>query len=313
MIFFIAATILLESSLRRQVYPAVQTEEIDRISQAYLVDQEKKGGYAHPETLISTQELYDLLEDPQTLIIDTRGKNLKIMRTSYSRGHIPGALPILHSDYCHPAYPGQIGTPVQIQNLLAKSGVDNNSRIILYGNDGLQARLYWAIKMYGYDNVAILDGGLEKWQEAELEVSTTTHKYPVKSFTFDTADNRESSMLATHNEVEAVLNNPAWLIVDVRSSDDYNTRHIPGSINMDWLNLIDTDMTFKPAPLLKNIVESKGITPDKGVIVYCADGVESSLLWFVLQELLGYPVVKNYDGSLNEWLSRGKPVKKISN
>jgi len=176
--FFIAATILLEYSLRKQMHLPVEAGENNEVAQDYLTDREKKESYAHPETLVTAHELKDLLEDPQTIIIDTRGKNLKILRASYSRGHIPGAVPVLHGEYCHPAYPGQIGTPVQVQNLLGKIGAGNGSRIILYGDDGLQTRLYWAIKMYGYDNAAILDGGLEKWQETGLEVSTKTKKYP---------------------------------------------------------------------------------------------------------------------------------------
>jgi len=309
-IFFIAAMVLLEYNLRRQTYPPYEAEGNDGVSQVYLADQEKKEGYAHPETLISVHELNDLLEleDPQTFIIDTRGKNLKILRASYSSGHIPGAIPMLHSDYCHPAYPEQIGTPFQLQNLLGKSGVDNNSRIIIYGDDGLQTRMYWAIKMYGYDKTAILDGGLEKWREMGFEVSTKSFKYPSKSFAFDSANNRESLMLATQNEVEAAINDPGWVIVDVRSSEDYLSQHIPGSLNIDWLYILNIDMTFKPAPLLKDVFESKGITPDKSIIVYCDNGVKSSLVWFVLQELLGYPVVKNYDGSFNEWLDLEKPV-----
>ena len=115
-------------------------------------------------------------------------------------------------------------------------------------------------------------------------------------------------MLATHNEVEAAITNPDWIIVDVRSGEDYITRRIPGSVNMDWLNVLNTDMTFKPALTLRDITLSKGITPDKNIIVYCNDGVKSSLVWFVLHELLGYPVVKNYDGAFNQWLDLEKPV-----
>lgn len=304
---------LLNYSYREQIVgPPYETEAKEHVLPAYLPDQEKKADYAHPEALISVYELNTLLEDPQTLIIDTRGKNLKILRASYSSGHIPGAIPILHSDYCHPAYPGQIGTPVQLQNLLGNSGANNNSRIILYGNDGLQTRLYWAIKMYGYDNVAILDGGLEKWREAEFELATTRIKRAAQKFAFNPSDKSRASMVATHKEVQAAIGKPGWVIVDVRSSEDYFDRHIPGSLNLDWLNLLNIDMTFQPTPFLKALVESKGITHDKMVIVYSDDGVESTLLWFVLHELLGYPVVKNYDGSFNEWLNLAKPVEQLN-
>ncbi len=311
-VFFIAATLLLEYSLRGQMHLPVKTGDHTEATRDYLAGQEKKAGYAHPESLVTVHELNDLLADPQTFIIDARGKNLKIMRTVYSGGHIPGAVPVLLSDYCHPAYPGQIGTPVQLQNLLGKIGAGNNSRIILYGDDGLQARLYWAIKMYGYHNAAILDGGLEKWREAGFEISTATKKYPVKNFAFNPDNISESLLLATHAEVEAAVNNPGWVIVDVRSSEDYAARRIPGSINLDWLNVLHTDMTFKPALELRELALSKGITPDKGIIVYCDDGVKSALVWFVLQELLGYPVVKNYDGALNQWLELAKPVETTS-
>jgi len=311
LIVTIAGVSFLGGCNRKQtVYTPAPVEQEKEDAAASLAAADKIAGYAHPEALISVYELNEIIFDPSTLTFDTRGRTNNIYQKSYPIGHIPGAIPILYSHYYHPVYIGRIASPLQLQNVLGKSGVSNNTNIVLYGNDGLQARLYWALKMYGYDSVKILDGGLDKWKESGYDISTVKSKRSTSTFEFDLTKSTAESMLATLDEVEASIGSGSCVIVDARSKEEYIKEHIPGSVNVAWSLLFNKDMTFKTAPDLKQLFEDKIITKDKKVIVYANDGILSSLVWFALSELLGYPSAKNYDGSFNEWLQYQRQVEK---
>lgn len=286
----------------------VVVEEKKEDPSARLAAEDKIADYARPEALISVYELNQRIYDPNIFIFDTRGRSFIVYKSAYPLGHIPGALPIMHEKYSHPKYFDRIASPLQLQDVLGGLGVSNDSCIVLYGNDGLQARLYWAIKMYGYDKVKILDGGLDKWKEAGYDITPANSVRQPQTFEFDLARLKTESFLATLDEVEAAIGNPNYVIVDARSRDEYLYKHIPGSLNFYYTELLKNDQTFKPAPDLKALAESKQITPDKRVIVYSNSGVRSSMVWFALSELLGYPNVKNFDGSLNEWLKMERKV-----
>ncbi len=122
---------------------------------------EKISDYNHPESVISVHELNENLDNPNQVILDTRGRSYQVFAASYPLGHIPGAIPILHDEYSHPAFFDRITTPVQAQKTLGLKGINNQKKIVLYGNDGSQARIYWMLKMYGCDSqIQILDAGL---------------------------------------------------------------------------------------------------------------------------------------------------------
>lgn len=312
LIIMIIGTGLLGGCNRKQtvVTTPIMVEEKKEDPAARLAAAEKISGYTRPEALISVYELNQRIYDPGIFILDTRGRSFKVYQSSYPFGHIPGAVPILHEKYSHPAYFDRIAPPLQLENLLGGLGVSNDSTLVLYGNDGLQARVYWAVKMYGYDNVKILDGGLEKWKESSYDITPASSGRPAETFEFDLTKSNIELMLATLNEVEAAIDNVNCVIVDARNRDEYLYGRIPGSVNFSCTELLNDDHTFKPLSDLKALVEEKKITPDKKVIVYSNSGVRSSMIWFALSELLGYPSVKNYDGSYNEWLKLGRPVKK---
>ena len=310
LIILVAAMILTGGCHRKEAVtvPAMVEEKKEDPAPRQAAE-EKIAGYARPGALISVYELSRRLDDPGTFIIDTRGRSFKVLQASYPSGHIPGAVPALHSNYCHTAYPGRIAAPLQLQDFLGKCGAGTGSEIVLYGNDGLQARLYWALKMYGFDKVKILDGGLDKWKEAGYDVATASSRRPPDTFEFDLAGSRAEQLMATSYEVAAAAGG-GWVIVDARRNDEYLYRHIPGSVNLSSEELFNQDRTFKSAPELKVLAESRKITADKRIIVYSNAGVRSSLVWFALSELLGYPEVKNYDGSLQEWLRLGLETEK---
>ncbi len=309
-ILLITGTVVLGGCNRKKqsivIPPAeVVAEEKKEDPAARQAAAEKISGYAHPEALISVYELNEKIFDPGTFILDTRGRSYLVFQSSYPQGHIPGAVPILHENYSHPSYFDRIATPLQLQNLLSGLGVNNDSAIVLYGNDGLQARLYWALKMYGYEDVQILDGGLDKWKEAGYEITPANSPRRPDIFEFDLLNSKTELMLTSMNEVKAAIGNDNYLIVDARYKDDYAYRRIPGSINFYYAELLNSDMTFKPAPELKTLAENKNIVKEKKIIVYCDSGVSSSLVWFALSELLGYPSVEIYDGALYEWVKQG--------
>jgi thiosulfate/3-mercaptopyruvate sulfurtransferase len=291
--------------------PVVEEEEEKKEDpSARLAAAEKISGYHHPEALISIYELNQRIYDPGIFILDTRGRSFVVFQSSYPLGHILGAVPIQHENYSHPAYFDRIASPLHLQNHLGGLGVSNDSTIVLYGNDGLQARLYWALKMYGHDNLKILDGGFEKWKEAGNDITSASSARRPETFEFDLTRSNTESVLATVNDVEAAIGNPNYIIVDVRSEGEFFSGHIPGSLNIIWSNLQNNDQTFKPAPDLKALFEENKITPDKKIIVYSSSGIRSSLAWFTLSELLGYPNVKNYDGSYEDWTKLGRRVEK---
>jgi len=288
------------------VTPAAE-QEVQLNPEARL-DLIKLEGYARPDALISVHQLKEKMLDSNIVVFDARGSTFRIYQKTYLQSHIPGALPLLSSNYYNQKYPGRIASPVELQGVLGKSGVSNNTSIVLYGSDGLDARLFWVIKMYGYDDVKILDGGLDKWKESGYDTTNIISSLSPAEFQFDLSESKAELMMATFKDVKTAVSSNNYVIVDARSDAEYAKGHIPGSVNIPSTQLFNKDMTFKPSPLLKELFASKKITPDKTVIVYCNTGARSSSVWFALSELLGYPNVKNYDGAYNEWLKYGGPV-----
>lgn len=302
LIVILTGAALLGGCSRKQVdvaVPAVEKEETEH-PDANLADI-KIGRYTNPEALISVYELKEKLLEPQTIVIDTRGTIMRIYQATYLAGHIPGAVAILYSSLYNQAYPGRIANPMQLQDILGQCGVNNKSCIILYGKASLNTRLYWAIKMYGHDKVRIMDGNLDKWEKAGYDITNIPVKRARQDFTFDLTKATPELMLATMQEVEPAAGAPDYVIVDARSNHEYAGGHIPGSVNIPWSELLGADTAFRPAFQLKQLFQEQGITPDKNIIVYANAGIRSTTVWFVLSELMGYPNVKNYDGSYNEW------------
>ncbi|OPX84730.1 MAG: putative thiosulfate sulfurtransferase [Pelotomaculum sp. PtaB.Bin104] len=268
--------------------------------------------YSNPEAVISVSELNNTLNDSNLVILDARYANARAIRES-NDGQIPGAISILRSHYQDPARWNSVAPPNYIQRYFREIGIDNYSKIVIYGNDnGLQGRLYWMLKMYGIDNeIKILDGGFEKWKEADYQSASPKTKRSPSSFEFNTikADENMKTNLKDIGEILA-SNNPNNIIVDARNNNEFSSGHIPSSVNISVDDILNEDKTFKTAKELDAIFTQKGVTPDKNVFVYCHDGSRSSLTWYVLHELMGYPNVKNYDGGFKEWKYRERPIEK---
>ena len=272
--------------------------------------------------LVSTDWLAQHLDDAQLRIVE-----VDVDTTAYDQGHIPGAVGWhWQQDLQH--YPSRdIVSKEGFEQLLGSSGISNDTQVILYGdnNNWFAANAYWIMKYYGHQHVKILDGGRKKWLDENRELTT---EQPAITPTTYRADDPDPSLRAYRDYVyNAVTADHNIGLVDVRSPQEYNGEllapehlpqegsqragHIPGAQNIVWKEAVNEDGTFKNEEELRKLYENKGITPDKEVITYCRIGERSAHSWFVLHELLGYPKVRNYDGSWTEWGSIiGAPIER---
>lgn len=267
--------------------------------------------YAHPEALIDTSWVADHLNDSNVRLIEADEDVLL-----YEVGHIPGSVKLdWHVDVQNPLsrdFVDQEG----LEKLFSRYGISNDTTIVLYGdrNNWYAAYAYWLFTQYGHKNLKILNGGRAKW---EAEGRPYTKEVPHFAATTYHARPADESIRAFRDDVHAGLQNPNRRLIDVRSPQEYSGEllhmvnypqegaqragHIPGAKNIPWAVAANADGTFKSTEELQDIYTAKDITPDKEVISYCRIGERSAHTWFVLTRLLGYPNVRNYDGSWTEW------------
>ncbi|MEB3780544.1 MAG: sulfurtransferase [Desulfurococcales archaeon] len=263
------------------------------------------------------------LVEPEWLKERLGSKDIKVIevdydpQTAYNIGHIPGALLIDWKRDLNKYPERDIVGPEEFESLMSRLGISNDDTVILYGdyNNWFAAFAYWIFKMYGHDNVKLLNGGRIKWIELgyplvkEVPENISPSKYKVLKV--------DLTLRAFFLDVLKRLRDPGVVLVDVRSPDEFTGKitappeypneaaqrggHIPGAVNIPWAQAVNKDGTFKSIEELKRLYESKGVTPDKEVIVYCRIGERAAHTFFVLKELLGYPKVRVYDGSWSEW------------
>jgi thiosulfate/3-mercaptopyruvate sulfurtransferase len=210
------------------------------------------------------------------------------------------------------------------EKLLSEKGIANDDTIVLYGgnNNWFASYAYWYFKLYGHDNVRLLDGGRKKW---ELESRELVDEVPKREKTSYTAKDARTDIRAFRDEVVKAIGK--LNLVDVRSPDEFSGKllapahlpqeqsqragHVPTAKNIPWSKAANDDGTFKSDDELKELYESEGVDFGKDTIAYCRIGERSAHTWFVLHELLDQPSVKNYDGSWTEYGSLvGVPIEK---
>jgi thiosulfate/3-mercaptopyruvate sulfurtransferase len=266
--------------------------------------------YAHPEYLVETAWVAAHLNDASVRVVESDEDYLL-----YETGHIPGAVKIdWFTTLQHPLRRDFL-TKADFERVCSENGISNETTVVFYGDKSNWFACYalWLFQYYGHTRVKIMNGGRAKW---EAENRPLTKDAPTYAPTVYTAQEPDRSVRAFRDDVFAQIeaNNP---LVDVRSPGEYRgellhmpnypqegaTRggHIPGAKNIPWATATNADGTFKSAEELKALYEGQGITPDKDIIAYCRIGERSSHTWFALKYLLGYPNVKNYDGSWTEW------------
>lgn len=277
--------------------------------------------YAHPEVLVDTVWLNDHLKDPAVRIAEVSEDV-----TLYDQGHIPGAVHFNWQTQLQDTVRRDWVNKEQFERLLGGHGIGNDTTVVLYGdkNNWFATYTFWLFKMYGAERARILNGGRAKWIAEGRPLTTEVPSYP--RATFRAAD-LDLSIRAFRDQVRERLGKAGVALVDVRSPQEYSGEliampaypqegaqrggHIPGAQSIPWGQNVREDGTFKSPEDLKALYQSKGVTPEKEVIAYCRIGERSSLTWFTLKYLLGYPNVRNYDGSWTEWGSLvGVPIEK---
>lgn len=278
--------------------------------------------YAHPNIIVDTKWIYDHLNDPQVRIVEVDYNP----DSSYRLGHIPGAALFDWKQDLNDPNKKDIISKEGCEDLLQRTGVNNDTILILYGDykNWFAAFAFWVFKYYGYNDVRLINGARKKWFEEDRPVSLDVPSYPKGNFK---ASEPDSSIRVFIPYVRESLNSMNKILVDVRGSEEYSGNmlappeyaseqpqrggHIPGAVNIPWNLAVNEDGTFKSADELKKIYASMDVTHDKEVITYCRIGERSAYTWFVLKYLLGYPNVKNYEGSWAEWGSTvGNPIEK---
>jgi thiosulfate/3-mercaptopyruvate sulfurtransferase len=275
--------------------------------------------YAHPHVLVSTDWVAAHRDDPNLRLIE-----VDVDTTAYETGHIPGALGWDWQVDLQRRPVRDIPDQEEWEALLSRSGIGNDDLVVLYGDNHnwFAAFAYWLFKLYGHQDVALMDGGRGKWLAEGREL--TTAQPPVRLAQY-VAQSPQLTLRAHRDEVAAIVRRNQASLVDVRSPKEYAGEllapenlpqegaqrggHIPGARNIPWATAVAADGTFKSAAELRAAYGAQGITPDKTTVAYCRIGERSAHTWFVLRELLGYPDVRNYDGSWTEWGSLiGAPI-----
>jgi thiosulfate/3-mercaptopyruvate sulfurtransferase len=267
-------------------------------------------GYAK-QVLVSTDWLVEHLNDENLVIAEVDEEP-----DLYEEGHIPGAVKLHWRDDLEDPVERDIVEKDAFERLMAGRGISNSTTLVLYGdkNNWFAAYAYWYLKIYGHQDVRILDGGRQKWIDEGRELTTDVPSPSPASYT---AEDRDESIRSYRDQVLEGLGGEGRALVDVRSPGEYagdllappgyeqegarRGGHIPTAQSIPWATAVQDDGTFKSAGDLREIYTKQGVTPESEVIAYCRIGERSAHTWFVLRELLGYENVKNYDGSWTEW------------
>jgi len=268
--------------------------------------------YKHPEVLVETNWVSEHLTDRTIRLAEVDYDPT----ANYNLGHVPGAVLYDWRKDMNDPVARDILSKQKLEELLGASGVAKDTTLVLYGdfNNWFAAFAYWIMKYYGVEKVVLMNGGRKKWIAEDREVTKDVPSYTRTVFT---ASAPNEDIRTYMDDVKKSLNRGNKILVDVRSPAEFTGEitappeypnehaqrggHIPGAVNIPWSLAVKEDGTFKSAEELSKLYQSKGVTPDKEVLTYCRIGERSAFTWFVLKYLLGYPKVRNYDGSWTEW------------
>ncbi len=279
-------------------------------------------GYARPDALVTTAWVAEHLDDPNVRIVESNEDALL-----YPSGHVPGAVQVdwaldlndpVRRDYLQRA---------DFEALMSRIGVKRDTTVVFYGDKSNWWACYafWVFQLFGHTRACVMDGGRLKWEQ---EGRPLTREVPSPAPTAYVAPERDDTRLRAFRD--EVLRHQAARkpLIDVRSPQEFTGErthmpeypqegvlrggHIPGAKSVPWARAANADGTFRNAAELRAIYEGEcGLRPADDVVAYCRIGERSSHTWFVLTYLLGYPNVRNYDGSWTEWgNSVGLPIEK---
>ena len=263
------------------------------------------------DVLVTTGWLAEHLSDESVVVAEV-DENPDL----YDDGHIPGAVKLHWREDLQDPVERDLVDKEAFERLMGRLGVSVATAVVLYGdrNNWFAAYAYWYLKIYGHEDVRVLDGGRQKWLDEGRELTT---EVPSPEGVEYRANERDETLRAYRDAVREGIGAPEKALVDVRSPQEYagdlvappgyeqegaqRAGHIPTAQSIPWAQAVRDDRTFRSREELLELYESKGITAGKEVTAYCRIGERSAHTWFVLRELLGYEQVKNYDGSWTEW------------
>ncbi|MCU0307052.1 MAG: sulfurtransferase [Thermoleophilia bacterium] len=274
------------------------------------------------EVLVATDWVVEHLDDPACRLVECDED-----ATAFEAGHIPGAVAWHWRDDLHEHPRRDLISRERLIALLTRSGVGPQTTVVLYGgsHNWFAAHAYWICRLRGFDRVRLLDGGRRKWEmEGRPLVADHTDVAPADPGPLGP---ERPEVRAWRDDVLAAVGAPGTVFVDVRSPAEFTGEmlapphlpqeqaqvpgHVPGARNVPWAIAARDDGTFKDDEELRALYAGAGVGPETDVIAYCRIGERSSHTWFVLHELLGYPRVRNYDGSWTEYGSLvGVPVER---
>jgi thiosulfate/3-mercaptopyruvate sulfurtransferase len=267
-------------------------------------------GYAK-SVLVTTEWVAEHLDDHGVVVAEV-DENPDV----YNEGHIRGAVKLHWRDDLQDPVERDLVSKDVFERLLGERGIGNDTMVVLYGdkNNWFAAFAYWYLKIYGHEDVRIVDGGRQKWIDEGRELMTEAPSPERMQYH---AKERDETIRAFRDAVGEDISTGEKALVDVRSPQEFSGEvisppgyeqegaqragHIPTAQSIPWAQAVRDDGTFKSPQELRRLYEAKGVTPDKQVTAYCRIGERSAHTWFVLRELLGYEAVKNYDGSWTEW------------
>ena len=278
--------------------------------------------YAHPEVLVDTTWVAEHLNDPNVRIVESNEDILL-----YDQGHIPGAIKIDWVADLNDQVVRDYLDREHFEQLLSAKGIGNDTTVVFYGdkNNWWATYALWVFKLYGHKDARIMNGGRAKWIAEGHDLTKVVPSYTPASYKAPERD--DSTIRAFRDEVREHIKKSGVALVDVRSPQEFSGErthmpeypqegtlrggHIPTAVSIPWAKAVKEDSTFKSTADLQELYGSQGVTPDKDVVAYCRIGERSSHTWFVLTYLLGYPQVRNYDGSWTEWGNGvGLPIEK---
>jgi thiosulfate/3-mercaptopyruvate sulfurtransferase len=270
--------------------------------------------FANPEVLVSTEWVAAHAQDDGVRLVEVDEDVLL-----YAQGHVAGAVKLdWHTELQRPDVRDFIDADA-FAELMERKGISNDTTVVLYGDKSnwWAAYAFWFFKYNGHADVRLMDGGRQKWVAEGRALSTEAPQFAPGSYR---VPYRDASIRAYAHDVIAHLlgvERGHGALIDVRSPAEFTGEklhmpeypqegalragHIPGAVNVPWAQAVREDGTFKDAAELEELYAAKGVTRDKDVVAYCRIAERSSHSWFVLKYLLGFPKVRNYDGSWTEW------------
>ena len=278
--------------------------------------------YANPNSLVSTDWVAEHGSDANVRLVE-----VDVDTAAYEQGHIAGAVGWNWQSQLQQTLQRDVISQEGLEQLLGGSGISNDTTVILYGdnNNWFAAWAFWQLKMYGHQDLKLMNGGRVKWTAENRPLTTEVPKPAAATYR---ASSPDQSIRAYRDQVLSAVSAGSVSLVDVRAPAEYSGEllapanlpqegaqrggHIPGAANVPWATAVAEDGTFKSVDELIEIYErNNGIRRESETIAYCRIGERSSHTWFVLTQILGHPKVRNYDGSWTEYGSIvGAPIEK---